>query len=145
MRRGTRQGLHGQSGVKRLRVGAFVGADCLRRPGIDRYWATATVSDFVLSQHGARVVNTQRNSPNLLTDQKVGGSNPSGRALLRQTLDALEMSGAFGFSRRTCRSAPCRRVSAVSSSPLEVDAHRSRGQLRARQGRDTAESVDTDR
>ena len=31
-----------------------------------------------------------------VTDQKVGGSNPSGRALLRQNLNALEMSGAFG-------------------------------------------------
>jgi hypothetical protein len=26
----------------------------------------------------------------LLTDQKVGGSNPSGRALLRQTIQALD-------------------------------------------------------
>ena len=32
-----------------------------------------------------------------VTDQKVGGSNPSGRALLRQKVDASEMSGAFGF------------------------------------------------
>ena len=34
----------------------------------------------------------------LITDQKVGGSNPSGRALLRQDLNALEMSRAFGVS-----------------------------------------------
>jgi hypothetical protein len=40
----------------------------------------------------------QRNSPPLVTDQKVGGSNPSGRALVRQNLNALEMSGAFGVS-----------------------------------------------
>ena len=33
-----------------------------------------------------------------VTDQKVGGSNPSGRALVRQNLNALEMSGAFGVS-----------------------------------------------
>jgi len=80
MRREMRQGLHGQSGVKRLRVGASVGADCSRRPGIDRYWATATAPDCVLGQHEARGADTQRNSPPLVTDQKVGGSNPSGRA-----------------------------------------------------------------
>jgi hypothetical protein len=71
MRRDMRQGLHCQGGVRRLRVGAFVGADCLRIPGIDRYWATATVPDFVLRQHGARGVDTQQNSPHLLTDQLI--------------------------------------------------------------------------
>ena len=88
MRREMHQGLHGQSGVKRLRVGASVGADCSRMPNIDRYWATATVPDSVLGQHGARGADTQRNAPPLVTDQKVEGSNPSGRALLRQTIQA---------------------------------------------------------
>jgi hypothetical protein len=36
MCRETHEGLHGQSDVKRLRVGASVGTDCSRRPGIDR-------------------------------------------------------------------------------------------------------------
>ncbi len=49
------------------------------------------------------------------TDQKVGGSNPSGRALVRQKVDASEMSGAFGFldepagQRPVVGFRPCRR------------------------------------
>jgi hypothetical protein len=74
--------------IRPLGVGASVGADCSRRPGIDRYRATATAPDCVLWQHGARGADTQRNSLPLVTDQKVGGSNPSGRALLRQTIQA---------------------------------------------------------
>jgi hypothetical protein len=101
MRQEMHQGLHGQGGVKRLRVGASVGADRSRRPGIDRYWATATTPDCVLGQHGARGADTQRNSPPLVTDQKVGGSNPSGRALLRQTIQAPDQrkrGGGLGRS-----------------------------------------------
>jgi hypothetical protein len=75
MRREMRQGLHGRNGVKGLRVGAPVGADCSWRPGIDQYWATATVPDCVLGQHGVRGADTQRNSPPLVTDQKGGGGD----------------------------------------------------------------------
>ena len=75
MRREMHQGLHGQSGVKRLRVGASVGADCSRRLGIDRYRATATAPDCVLRQHGARGADMQRNSPPLVTDHKGGGGD----------------------------------------------------------------------
>ena len=67
-------------------------------PDIDRHRATATAPEWLLRQHGMKDIDTQRDSPPLLTDQKVGGSNPSGRALLRQNLNALEMSGAFGVS-----------------------------------------------
>jgi len=74
--------------IRPLGVGASVGADCSRMPNIGRYWATATVPGSVLRQHAMKAADTQRNSPPLVTDQKVGGSSPSGRALLRQTIQA---------------------------------------------------------
>ena len=63
MRRETRERLHGHSGVKRLRVGASVGADCSRMPSIDRYRATATAPERVLRQHGMKDIDTPRDSP----------------------------------------------------------------------------------
>src|ERR1019366_1038636 len=76
--------------IRPLGVGASVGADCSRMPNIGRYWAPATVPDSVLKQHRMKAADTQRNSPPLVTDRKVGGSNPSGRALLRQMNQALD-------------------------------------------------------
>ena len=46
-------------------------------PNIDRYGATATVADSVLTQHGMKSVDTQRNSLPLVADQKVGGPGRS--------------------------------------------------------------------
>ena len=109
--------------IRPLGVGASVGADCSRRPGIDRYRATATAPDCVLWQHGARGADTQRNSLPLVTDQKVGGSNPSGRALLRQTTRPLSSGNAawgplsYRIARREIsRCEPYRRLRLGSSS-----------------------------
>ena len=67
--------------IKPLRVGASVGAECLRLPSIDRFQPTATVPVSVLRQHETKSIDTQQNSSLVTTDQKVGGSNPFGRAL----------------------------------------------------------------
>ena len=56
--------------IKPLRVGASVGAECLRLPSIDRYQATAKVHDFVLRHHGTKGIDTQRNPSPLITEKQ---------------------------------------------------------------------------
>jgi len=80
--------------IKPLRVGASVGAECLRLPSIDRYQATAKVHDFVLRHHGTKGIDTQRNP---YGSEGWGFESLRARSVLRRTWTPSRCRGRSAF------------------------------------------------